>query len=666
VTQRYGDYGQWATLTYQITGYRAYAAKAWHVIRPVITSEPSNANQVRQYFMQYAQFYDWLYPGLEPSERKAYTAGLHRWAEWCLAIDTPLYRGGFRVADSDQTVGQYFGLAFTDLVTGSHWLDQVSRDAARTPIGGLIATGVNRATVRNAIADYARLAAGGEWIESADYNIGTLQLLLMGVAGVRTATGKDYFPEVTRLIPEMALAQIYALTPDLKSAAQWGDTEHPHDLMLFKRISLLSCLAGLTRGDPHVGPRMNGVVKELVETYGARGYLSAEPWEVSQFYWYDPYAPAADWRTLPPGHAAAGRGVTYFRDGSGSGGALFVADMPNRVRVDHEITAFGDFQLYRKGEWAVTHPLGYGNTAVSGEAANSMLIAGLSSMADRRHLATEFGPAGAYAYAVGTTGGAYYDQPYYDPPPAFLREWTRSLFYLPSADGKSSTVIAFDRVNVTDPRTLPKYDRYRAADRARIESAPALAQWQIHSPVMPTLTADGLYWDTAGGQRVQVSTLSGQDQKVVYDQKELWAQNTDFLDREKGYQTRLWSAGAGPWQTFLNVVQVSDPGTELGNLRVASRGGEVQGALVRRGGLSDALVLFGANPDTRVLGTGYTVGWTADSSSTEVYLADLDPTKWWKVSVNGGPAVALEVSTAGIGHLTVPGVGLQSIQLVIA
>ena len=128
-----------------------------------------------------------------------------------------------------------------------------------------------------------------------------------------------------------------------------------------------------------------------------------------------------------------------YHDGWTQDSSLFEAQMATHVGVDHEVANFGDFQLYRDGEWAVTHPLGYGNTADSGASTNSMLIDGLSSMADTRGpVAQESADDGSFAYIAGTTGGQYYAQPYYQAPPTFLQEWTRSQFYLPSADGSST------------------------------------------------------------------------------------------------------------------------------------------------------------------------------------------------------------------------------------
>ncbi len=202
---------------------------------------------------------------------------------------------------------------------------------------------------------------------------------------------------------------------------------------------------------------------------------------------------------------------------------------------------------------------------------------------------------------------------------------------------------------------------------AAITSAPALKQWIIHTPVAPILTPDAISWTTAGGQVVRVSTLEPLNQtRTIYDENQLWpsSQYWSFVDSEKHYQVRIVPTTEQRWDTFLNVVQVSDPGTALNNVGVQSTGGEAHGVLVQRGGLPDSLVMFGAQEAGRVMSTGYTVNWTAGSSSTQLYLMDLDPTKSWSVRINGGTAVPLSVTPEGIGQLTVAGTGAQSLQLI--
>jgi hypothetical protein len=665
--QVYGDRGQWATLAYQITGDRKYVGKAWRLIQPVITKEPLNANDVRETFAEYVLLYDWLYPGLTPGQRAVYVKGINRWCEWSLAIATKPYVGGFRVSDCDQTIGQYFGLAFTDLATdpdnpkAGTWLSEVSRDS-KVPVGGLDAPAADRRTVRDTIRHYAEvLAAGGEWVESSDYNLGTLKLLVMGAEGVRTATGVDHFPEVAQLEREAALASIYEFTPDLRQAYQWGDEEHPRELRLFKRVTLLGMLAGLTEHDPEVGPYIHQFVLDLVKIYGFRGAYAAEPTD-RIFYFYNPYAPHRDWRTaLPPGYFAPGRGLLFYHNGWDSSASLFGAHSAPHSNEDHDVEFMGDFQLYRKHEWAITHPLGYGGPAGGGEGTNSMLIAGLSSCRESRGpIAHELDPHGEYAYLAGNTHGQYYPGGYYAAPPTFLHEWTRSLFYLPSSEHSVDTIIVFDRVKADNPKTLPRFANYRSDDARKIKEALALKQWIIHSPVAPTETPEGFGWQTAGGQRVHVQTLlPARPVRKVLREADYWAKLYHVSPREQRFQTRVFPTEQREWDTFLNVVQVADVGARLRNSYIHSADDAVEGVLIERNGCRDALVLFGAHPERRILTQGYEVRWTGTAAGADVYLLDLESKGKWTVAWDSKEAQTLPVSSQGVGRAVVEGAGFH-------
>jgi hypothetical protein len=669
--QAYGDIGNWATLAYQITGNSTYAAKAWGVISTgSLTSPPTSANETRAYFELYVIMYDWLYPALTAAQRQQYIGWLNAWADWTLGINTPPYVGGFSVAHVDYTIGDYFGLAFIDLATGPDnplagtFLNQTAQQPYIVPIGGLDATGTDRTTVRNALNQWiSTYANGGQFISSSMYDLETLVLYAMGVDGVATASGQDHFPEADQFIPEAALNQIYNVTSDLQAAYKWGDEQDPraYQSILYNYITVYGLLAGMTQNDPQVGPYINQLVDNLTAKYGYSGYDSAEPWQ-TMFFLYNPYANHADWsNVLPQGHYSPGMGFEYFHDSWAKNSSLFGAHMSTRISLDHEVNYFGDFQLYRNGEWAATHPIGYGGPAAAN---NTMLIAGLPSMYQRGPVAQEFGPNGSYAYIAGTTSGQYYAPGYYNPPPTFLNEWTRSLFYLPSSDGHSDTIIVFDRVNALNPQQLPNFSQYAAADQTAIENAPALKQWIIHAPVNPTITSSGVSWQTAGGQQINVSTLLPLNQtRTVYNETQLWGNSGEFSASELHYEIAIAPSTPEQWDTFLNVVQASDSGTTLTNTLEQSTGGEVQGVLVQRGGLSDVLVMFGAEQSARILSAGYTVNWTGGTSQTQVYLPDLDTSKTWTVTVDGGAATTLNVSGAGIGALTVSGTGAHTITL---
>ena len=573
---RYGDNGIYGTLMYQFTGDRRYAQIAWtRIANGFLKRSPSTlvGNYAREYSAEMVVFYDWLTPALSAEQRQQFLAKLNE-------MFTALVTGNrytnpampIRTADTDQAVGSYFGLAFLYLATADH--NPTAADLYSRPfVGGLDASARDRTTLRNAIEQYVtELAAGGEWMESSDYNLGTVRLLVLGAEGVRTATGVDHFAEVTRFSRQFALRQIYMLTNDLRYAVQWGDEQSPRQIQaeLYAWQTTNGVLAGITQGDAESGPFIQKLVASLSAKYGMSGNKSAEPWG-RFFFLFNPYAAAEDYKTLPLAWYASGQGLVVARDGWSDGSTIVALHMPQQQpSVDHQVSYFGDFQMYRKGEWAITHPISYSGPALKGEGTNAMVIGSFSSMAEfKRVKAQEQAADNSYTYISGTTGGQKSPEGSYDPPPTFLSEWTRSLVYLPSRDAHSDTIVVFDRTNAQNPRELTKFTRYRTRgpdEQTAILEMPGLKQWIIHSPVEPTLTPGGLSWSTPGGQSVAVDTLLPTAQRrLVYNETELWSE-TAVRATERKWQTRIVPAVEQAWDTFLNVVQVFDSGTGRSNV----------------------------------------------------------------------------------------------------
>jgi hypothetical protein len=692
---KYGDNGIWATVMYQVTGDAKYVKLAWTRLTAGFLKSTGRAlggNYAREYSQEMVLIYDWLYPGLTASQRQTFVAKLNEMFALLAAGNQHSGATPIRTADSDQTVGSYFGFAFHALATGDH--NPTAQELFSSAfMGGLDATGSDRTTLRNAIKQYVtQLAAGGEWMESSEYNLGTVRLLAVGAEGVKTATGVDHFPEVTAYLKDAALRQVYMMTPDLKSSVQWGDEQNPRQVAsrLFSWQTTNGVLAGLTQGDNSSGPYIQQLVYDLAEQYGMTGYLSAEP--TGRFFLlFNPYARVAPHSALPLSRFSSGQGMLVARDGWSEDSSLVAIHMPVRQpSVDHQVSYFGDFQIYRKGAWAVTHPLSYAGPSLRGDGTNTMIIGSFSSMAQFKGVtAYEYGAGGAYTYIAGTTAGQKSSEGAYDPPPTFLHEWTRSVLYLPSKDKRSDTLVVYDRTNAHHPMDLPKFERYRRAspdEQSAILDMPALKQWVIHSPVEPMLASDGISWSTPEGQQVEVTTLLPQAQRrLVYDEAKLWP--TRVLPAERKWQVRIVPSVDQQWDTFLNVVQAFDAPASLSNSLLVSDNKNAEGVLVRRGGHDDMVLMFNAVsgptlPDVRkgavsvfdpmattTLNTvrsrssGYTVRWTSSSATTSVLLFDLTRARSWRVSVDGGPASALSVSAQGVGSVNVKGAGAHSLSV---
>ena len=206
---RYADNGLWATFMYQWTGDRKYVDLAWTRLSGFIKMPVSqtSGNFVREYGIEYVVLLDWLWPGLTPERRTELSDAVGAMLDNALNGNRSI--DGYRLNDSDQVVGTYFGVALFNLIQPNH--PRAKSTFFHPKNGGLSATAADRANARNSVRLYVEMAAGGEWIESAQYNIGTVNLLLMGADAVRTATGVDHFPEVTKWLPSWGQRQLDVL-----------------------------------------------------------------------------------------------------------------------------------------------------------------------------------------------------------------------------------------------------------------------------------------------------------------------------------------------------------------------------------------------------------------------------------------------------------------------
>ena len=676
---KYADTGLWATLMFQITGDRRYVDLAWRATEAWFLRRATNqlrGNFAREYAAELVLQYDWLYPGLSNTQRATFLSKLNEM--FTVALTNASNRNApVRSADSDQTVGVYFGLAFLFVATADH--NPAAADFFHRPfVGGLKATARDRSTLRNAILDYVTMAAGGEWIEGSEYNLGTVRLLLLGAEGIRTATGTDHFPEITRWVSSAALRPLYVTTPDLRQFYQWGDTEDPFDFLgqMYAWQTTNGIIAGLT--DRSTSPYIQQLVLRLSRLHGETGNRFSEPW-ARMFLAFDPYAGGSPPDNLPRGWFAAGQGLLTYRTGWDDQASMFGAHVPTQqAYVDHQVSYFGDFQLYRRGTWALTHPLSYGGPPTLGAGTNSMLHAGFGAMSEFRDVvAMQHDPDGGFAYIAGTTGGQKYNAGYYQPPPTYLHEWTRSLLYVPSANRASETIVVFDRSHAEDPRDLPSLQRYSAADRETVVRAASLRQWILHMPVRPSISADVLSWDLQSGDRVRVTMLLPRQRQVTpIDEAQLWAKSS-IRPQQLKWQVRVAPESEETWTTFLNVIDVHGPGGASSVQLVTSPEDDVQGTLVRRPGNMDLVAVFNAAAgpalraplgrnsydaanasllrQVRLRRTGFTIQWASASQTTEVFVADLDSTKSWQYRVDSGPSMPIALEAGGIGRVSVAG-----------
>jgi hypothetical protein len=625
---RYGDTGIWATLMYQMTGDPQWVAQALRKLETGLFTYTSTTgllgNTVREYGMEYAVLYDWLYPGLTDEQRTLmrqqidvmFTFGL---TNASLPVTAPI-----RTNDSDQVVGMYFGLAFYHIAAGDHH-PRAAEMWAHPQVGGYVVTGNDRVTLRNALASFMPSAAGGEWIESGQYNLGTMKLLVMGHTGLVRARGQDDFPEVTAWLQDAKFRTTYMLTPDFADPLQWGDDDAPRGVDAYQWVGLSMLFNN---------PVTNEVVHNFVERLGATGTGSAEPalQGARGFFTFDPYAARTARTTLPLAWWARGQGILSTRTSWAADASLLFTHFPQRDMlgyVDHTVNYHGDVQFYRKGAWALTHPIGYGGKPNGAEGVNSVLVAGMNAPIEFRGAHVyQSGPG--YAYVAGTVGGDISSPTAYYPPPSYFHEGSRSVVWLP---GEPDTLIVFDRIHADDPRLLTDFARYSTATRATMTASGTLKQVVLHMPVSPTIEPNRVTWPG-----VVVDTFDNPTFRIVNEST--W---TVFASERK-FHVRLEQVDAPTFSTALMVIRMGDAtGTSLEHVSA----GDVRGVLVHRAGQPDVLALFNAAPGPKVAQkpritgvepwpaanqamlasvrqrtTGYTVGWTASTATTEVLLPE--------------------------------------------
>ncbi len=514
-SERYYDIGRWCAWVYQVdadtsAGRRAIAK----LMQMGISPGPSNFNWLRESFIDYAILTDWMWDLMSSAERAVALADLNGWARWALGKDG--LGGLMRASDSDQLHGSYFGIALTDLlqrdIAGApRWLDSTMTHPAypAMPMGGLDESGTDQ-SARNIIGWYARMGRGGAWDESSEYNLGTLKLIAQGVEAVRTATGVDHYPEFTSMLRDAAKYQSFSITPDFSQATEWGDLEHPHEFQwrLYDQIVLDGMLVGVT-GDAG----LQRTLQTLWNKFGTVGANTGEPavngWRMLPLY--DPYlAAGADASGAWP---VEGRGQLLVRLGS----SLFFGEAQNNTGEDHSVGYVHNLSLYREGEWVLDHPRGYNGQATQAPATNGTSYAGIGAMLDKGLVRIDSG-AGWWSI-TGQTGGTSAWPGYWDPPPAFLALGLRTMLYT-QVEG-ADVVVTFDSV-AGQPLTPSRLDRYYAISLPLMQSLEANATdgfasvW--HASAVPTSTANGYTWTTAGGQVVEVSAFGQGVTTAMYDE----------------------------------------------------------------------------------------------------------------------------------------------------
>lgn len=680
----YADDGWWATLMYQSTGDLQYVERAWTKISAWLALTDAKAGDVndwREDGLAKVIMADWLWPGLSAARRTQFLNKLCSATRYVCMLSS----SGLRTGDSDVIVGIWGTALLLYTRFPEHPTAQELFNLPKS--GGYTATASNlTSTYRNAIKFYVEvMGEGGDWMEGSFYNNGTVKLLCTLHHALRSALGVDHFPEIAAWQPLWAKSLIAYWEPGLRHAWQWGDEQFPHETRKYPWTTQLMTLSGILEGTL-IGQQCQQLFLDLVTKHGQLGYLTMEPivGGARGFWEFNPYATAAEWRTAANrSFVAPGMGIIVHRGGytpTDSLSTIHAANRPQGVGIDHHVEYLNNFSTWMNGEWVQTHTLAYAGPSYTGLGTNAVLFHGQSECAGYKQTGgQEVGTD--FAYQVVTTGASILSQPYFDPPPNFCQEWTRTVLQFP---GAVHTTLVYDRAHV-DP-VVPRIERYYPDVKSRMTYFGAIHPklWVLHMPVTPTIGASDVQWTTPGGQAVRWTPLLPAARTLrLYDAlverqsgtNPYWAATISIYDSELKKYMFLHPTASQAYDTFLNVIQYGVAATPS----LIQAAGEVEGVAVARNGAPDLFAVFNAKigprlaaaafdashatvlASVRLRNTGYQVTVPVVASSALGFLCDLNPAKAWTVQVDGGAVTPLTVSSAGLARLTLTGAGNHTV-----
>lgn len=442
----YGEMGLGAIIDYILTGDKTKASLVADILIAGATSGQNDRNWVRGYFIQTALSTYWIWNGISTDQQTALFNLLQNMTNFCMGINIPNYTGGFRVSDTDQTLGQFGGIWLSKLLFPNITFPNLTGGGGNIvyTLGNLDTDTGN--TVRDAIAQYfTTFARGGEWIVGGEYNMSDDTVLAQTLwLASKHITGVDHFPEIAKWMNDWALVLIHDATPDWLDKIHWGD-DQTSDFDWWDYAMALNVAA---RCLEELGSERASWVQFMFnQTLSKYGDVYPNRIGPEAVLWFDPYATAVDYRPLIQRTLDSSKGVGQVtrHDGWNPQDTLFWSMAPNNNGVDHQCDFCLSFQIYDNGKWVLDNPISYGPTK-DAPPLNAPLYGGYSSMDHFGSIAVQ--DDDNFLMHVGATSGQPGWVGQYNEAPAFVNEATRIAFYLP----KLKALVVLDRMNLDDPR----------------------------------------------------------------------------------------------------------------------------------------------------------------------------------------------------------------------
>jgi hypothetical protein len=385
-------------------------------------------------------------------------------------------------------------------------------------------------------------------------------MLLFGYQALRVAGHGAEFPELATFVQKAARFYTHAWTSGWQTVDQWADDENPRDTnrMVYTGWATMAMLAGLAGATPE-GKQCQWAVEQLAATrrdmltwngaFNIRAILS--PWNPALA------GSAVDYTT--PVAVGGAQGTGHYGVKRNDASLWFFG--PNRgTFVDHQSAAYAGFKLWRAGEWALDHPVGYGPQAKSSSGANAVQLAGLDAMDQAGVTRVESGTD--WWSMTYDTQGPFYDAHYYAPPPSFVSRATRRMVYFRDSSGWDVVVVR-DDISAGNPQTLPDFTRYEPAQQSAINAAIARTGGATKELIFwmptgtPTQGTQSTQWTTPGGQTVRlVHLLPGSFRRSVTPGTTALGGEYDDSERSSHFQLRVWPATTATTDVLVTVALV--------------------------------------------------------------------------------------------------------------
>ena len=721
------NFGLRDAMLYKITGNAEYAQKSWNRAKNFCGEHYQGTkgnckqnykggcfdNCKRDRFGRMATAYSLIADALPPDDKADYKDILTLWTKetFCEA-DPSLPSQGVRSSDSDELIGNYFGLVTFAMAIAdedpefskailNHGAVKSGGNCFETPaVGGMDATGNNRSTMRNTVNQYIDYAQG-EWIESSQYNLATVgTYLMMGIDAINDFYGVNKFPEFNpQDYTDMMLA---LLTPDLKQNCRWGDVQDDwRGLFPYQFVSYSAANAYLSQD-----PKAAYIFSDVWSSNGENSL--PDTW----YWWLDLDLK----REMPLGQLSYDNkgkiGWSMYRTDTGKGQSLFCAEASDYTKVDHESKGISNFNLYRNGNWAFTNPRGYysGNNEEEGFT-NGIWLGGISQGMREASGKSAHESGDGYLYQAYATAGNQAADRYDAAPNEWVHEYNRSLVYLRNAD-HSDTIVIFDRVNTCDwlhdkkcmePWRIGRLDKLtqkrgcgQEYSKGKGCSASTDGKHKIffHASNQAEKNNDTFSWKALNSETVYLTAFLKNYQHDEDRMADLWKKgapyfiggdysNAEVSELVNFYKLTFIPEQIAGFQTWAFVLHAGGENPPLAQLRSEPSPETASGVHIGSGE-DEKILIFNATENTPPAPStlqgkkckgpdGYCVnhdperfektkqlrlfkkGFKLDfetKAAAQIFIFDLDPSKTWAAELNGA-ALNIAVSDQGVGIISI-------------